>query len=284
MGRLRFIAGILILVFLIYASNRESSNYERNKKPKENLRQASSVVKMWSPGVSASHIPFSQPAIAESLLLETIKSAADESVKQEARQVQDKLNAIPHFVRFANEIKQFSGEFEHLRAVVDSVSLPEKWEELEGDREILPQCLVVTAKQHDSHHPGQDEDLLFFDAEMVNALGEITATSPAELKTLIILYFFRAEDGEYRFSHDVDRSNGSNPFGRFSMPAYSHECRALVIDLPTESVVEVRRFTEADPAERIVVLLGKGKQSKDGYALLREQVLQWLHKKSLSIR
>lgn len=280
----RFIIAIPIIAYLIYASIRDDSNYERNKQPKENVRHARGVVRMWSAGVSAKHIPNTRPAAAEALLLKTIESDADESVKQEARAVLKTLNAYPHFVRFANGIEKFTGDFERLRNVIEKASPSGNRQHMQGDRKIQPQCLVVVARKHESHRPGPDEDRLFFDAEMNNALGDTLATSPAKLKTLIVLYFSRAAVGEYRFQHESRRRGAASPFGRTGMAAYSHACRALVIDLATDSVVNVRRFTKADPEKRTVVLLGKGKQSKDGYALLREQVRNWIHKASSSVR
>jgi hypothetical protein len=267
---IRICATIYLLIAIPLRVSNEKSNSERNEKPTENVRQASDIMRMWSSGVSSKTIPFLRPNAALALAAETIQSKADESIKQAARKIQSTLNARPHYVRFANAIDQFAGEFDRLHEIVDKLRLPENWRNLQHQPAIKPHCLVVTAKRHPSDRVDPNEKELYFDAEMVEAIGESLALNPQDLKSLIVLYFSSIQIGEYRNPIALD------PNGVLKAPAYAHACDCLVIDLATESIVNVRRFAADDPEKLSVIVDGQRKAVEKGHSILRREVREWI--------
>ena len=266
--------GICAVVYLLFAIphriSNEISNSKRNTKPTENVRQATAIMKMWSSGISSKTIPSLRPDTAIALATETIQSKADDSIKQQARDIQSTLNARPHYIRFANAISQFAGEFDHLREIVDKLPLPDNGRNLRNQQTIKPHCLVATAKRHHSDRVDPKEKDLYFDAEMVDALGESLASNPHDLKSLIVLYFSSIKIGEYRHSLEFD------PNGALKAPAYSHACDCLVIDLATESIVDFCRFQADDPKALATIEDGLRKTTENGYTILRRQVREWI--------
>ena len=271
-------ATIYLLIAIPLRVSNENSNSERNKKPTENVRQASDIMRMWSSGVSSKTIPNFRPDTALALATETIQSKADESIKQTARDIQSTLNARPHYIRFANAIDQFAPEFDHLLEIVDKLPLPGNWRKLRQQQAIKPNCLVVTANRHRSDRVNPNEKELYFDAEMVDAIGESLASNPKDLNSLIVLYFSSIKIGEYRYPTSFDRN------GLLKAPAYSHACDCLVIDLATESIVNVRRFDAEDPENLSIVIDGQRKAAENGHTILRRKVREWIQSLSAPVQ
>ncbi|MBI1325188.1 hypothetical protein GC170_18645 [bacterium] len=281
MRNLRYFLAIPILLYMVVASYFEDSKYERNRAPKENVRQASSIATMWAKGFSASNVPSMPPSAGLTLIRKTLESKADEEVKTEARKIEKQLNRYPAYVQFADRISAFRDDFDRMRAVVVHGLKQPKPANQKIFTNFVPGCLIVTARQHDSLKPDPEADVLMFEPDMIEALGYNAAQSPTELKTLVVLEFIRAEDGEYHVVEDVKKGIKAKNFEGIKLPAYAHGCRAYVIDYATGKVTLVREWYEEDPESRKLSLLGQSRTSEpDGYAKLRKQVTDWIRKMS----
>lgn len=285
MRRIRYMMAIPLFLLMIANSILENSKYERNRAPKENVRQASSIVKMWEKGFSASKLPGMPPSAGITLISKTLDSNADEEVKSEARELENRLTHNPAYVRFADRISVFLDDFERMRAaVIHGIKLPEA----EGHAKVAnfaPGFLVVTSRQHDSLHPDPQADVLMFEPDMIEALGDKVATSPTELKTLIALVFSRTEVGEYRIEENLEKGIKAKNFEVVKFPSYAHGCRAYVIDYATGKVTHFNEWFEADPETRHIDLLGSSMPSEpDGYSRLRERVREWIHEQASASR
>lgn len=277
MRKLRYLMAIPLLIYMIVASYFEDSKYERNRAPKEDLRQASSIATMWERGFSARNLPGMPPSAGISLIRKVLSSKSDEDVKVEARQVEKRLNRYPAYVQFADRISSFREDFDRLRSIVVlGLKQPNPANERTFTN-LSPGFLVVTARQHDSLKPDPQADVLLFEPDMIEALGDKISLSPSESKTLIALVFFRAEVGEYRIEENVEKGIEARNFESLKLPAYAHGCRAYVIDASSGKVVQINEWFEADPERRKVDLLGSSRVSEpDGYDKLRIRVRDWI--------
>lgn len=281
MRNLRYVLAIPIVLYMIVASYFEDSKYERNRAPKENVRQASSIATMWANGFSASNVPSMSPSAGMTLIRKTLESKADEEIKTEARKIEKQLNRYPAYVRFADRISTFRDDFDRMRAVVVHGLKQPKPANQRIFTNFVPGCLVVTARQHDSLKPDPEADVLMFEPDMIEALGDNAAQSPTELKTLVALQFIQAEAGEYQVVEDANKGIVAKNFEGIKLPAYAHGCRAYVIDYATGRVTLVREWFAEDPERRKLSLLGQSRSDEpDGYAILRKQVREWISKMS----
>jgi hypothetical protein len=229
---------------------------------------------MWRSGVSASQVPTNRPSAARRFAEEALASNADESIKHDAEEILNQLDSFPHFMRFADGIGEFNEEFERLRETVKSIVAVEEPQATEAVPLASRKYLVVSAAQHPVYASGPDEDPLFFDSEFNDALGDAIALSSDELTTIIVLSFSRHQSGEYRSKDEHDLGE-QDPFGKFAMAAYTHTCKAVLVDWSDGSVVAAREFSADDPPERHLALLG-GTHEQDGHDVLRADVCTWI--------
>ncbi len=274
---------IPIVLYMIVDSFLQDSNYERNRVPKEDVRQASSIATMWVSGFSASNLPSMSPSAGLALIRKTLDSKADEEVKIEAREIEKRLNRYPDYVRFADRINTFRDDFDQMRATVANGLKASKPANAKEITNFEPGCLVTTAGQHGSRNPDPEADVLMFEPYMIAALGDKVATSPSELKTLIALVFERTEVGEYQVEVSLEKGKPSRPLEGVKFPAYAHGCRAYVIDYETGNVIHVQEWLEDDPESRKMNFPGStGNSEPDGYARIRVRVRRWIQEMATS--
>ena len=280
MRKLRWFLVLPLIIYACYQTRKDEGQYARNKRPQEDLRQARGAILMWSSGVFADRRPIQTLSDAERFLNQVQGSEADSTIKQEAHEAQQWLTAHPHYCRFTQQFAVMGKRFPLWREIVDQASWPNEQWAPEKAQEAKPKFLVVVAQRHPSKRLDPQENPLFFDPEMIEALGETGASTPDEVRTIVALYFASVEAGEYKLGFKVKDQFVEAPvnkeFPDAKLNAYLHTCQLLVIDAETRAVLHAHRFFQQDPAEMPVRLLSSQPGAKDGYGLLRDDVEKYL--------
>lgn len=263
---------------------RQEARWQERHTAEENIRQARSIIGMWSSGVSAEHLPNLSLSTAEKLLRDAISATADDSIRRDAGELRRSLDARPHFAKLAGSLRQFAPLFPALRELLVGIDAAEIRKMPVAESGAAVKSLVVTVRQHPSTGPTAQDDPLFFDAELNDALGASLALSSPELKSLIALYFDRTEIGTHQFELPNAGFAKTGLPTQYTIPIHSHSCRVLVIDVASRSLRSAREFVVADPKEPSARFPMHTSGPNDAYHKLRKEVREYIVRLSSSAR
>ncbi|AMV19845.1 protein kinase domain-containing protein [Planctomyces sp. SH-PL14] len=277
---IRRVAVLLLLVggawwglrrFSAYRAERHALLQARQQAP-EHVRHARSIVRMWSAGVFADQLPSVSLSHAQSLLDDTLRVTDEEAVRREAEQLRDSITARPHFARLAGRLAEFKSRFPDLRELLTSIASDDHPEQPLPSGDALPSFLVVTTKRPQFEQTDAQEDSLYFDAELNDALGDAAALSPSELKTLIAISFDSTSLDEVVYELPQSQTMKGEPPMRFKVPVLHHVCRVLLIDIERRALRGVQRLEEIDRKPQAANPWSGQSEQQESYRRLRKRV------------
>lgn len=277
---IRRVAVLLLLVggawwglrrFSAYRAERHALLQARQQAP-EHVRHARSIVRMWSAGVFADQLPSVSLSHAQSLLDDTLRVTDEEAVRREAEQLRESITARPHFARLAGRLAEFKSRFPDLRELLTSIASDDHPEQPLPSGDALPSFLVVTTKRPQFEQTDAQEDSLYFDAELNDALGDAAALSPSELKTLIAISFDSTSLDEMVYELPQSQTMKGEPPMRFKVPVLHHACRVLLIDIERRALRGVQRLEEIDRKPQAANPWSGQSEQQESYKRLRQRV------------